>query len=70
MSLSKDTKTIIHTPSCLRHIGVVPGVYDSIYDSYYCEICNRWLEKPCLCGGDDCEYFPNRPNKPIGVKVA
>ncbi len=61
----KDIKVVRHTPYCLKHGAIVPGIYDSKYDSYYCEICNQWLYEACKCGGDDCEYFPNRPEKPL-----
>ena len=64
----KDVKLKGHIPICLRHSTVnfyAPGIYNSKYDSYYCEICNRWLEDPCDCSGDDCAEFLNRPPKPL-----
>ena len=65
----KDVKLKGHIPACLRHGAIVPGIYNSKYDSYYCEICNRWLEDPCDCGGNDCYWYPNRPPKPLFIEV-
>jgi len=36
--------------------------YSEVYDAYYCETCNEWLDSAC----DDptCEYCINRPLTP------
>ncbi len=36
--------------------------YNNRYDAYYCELCNQWLE--VKCNDPECEYCPERPNKP------
>ena len=36
--------------------------YSNQYDSYYCELCNVWLERKCDDTG--CEFCSNRPEKP------
>ena len=61
----EDVVIVRHMPACTRHSQFWIGLYNEEYDSYYCEICNRWLEDDCKCGGDNCKYFPDRPDKPI-----
>ena len=51
-----------HVPICTQ-CGY-PGVRSEQYDSYFCPRCHLWLEPKCKCGGDDCEWFPGRPDKP------
>ena len=68
MGLAKDVVVIKHLPICTRHSHNKAGFYDERYDSYFCEICNRWLEEPCKCGGNDCKWFPKRPDKPLKKK--
>ena len=65
MNLVEDVVVINHKPYCLRHKVNVCGVYNEKYDCYYCPACNRWIEPECKCGGDCCDYFPKRPEKPI-----
>lgn len=36
--------------------------YSYKYDSYYCELCNEWLEKKCK--DPECEFCNVRPEKP------
>ena len=36
--------------------------HESRYDSYYCELCNKWLEEKC--NDPKCEYCNCRPDKP------
>lgn len=36
--------------------------YAQEWDSYYCQVCNEWLEKKCSTG---CVYCEGRPDKPI-----
>jgi hypothetical protein len=36
--------------------------YNSKYDSYYCELCNKWLEEKCADEG--CIFCSKRPEKP------
>lgn len=36
--------------------------YNANYDSYYCELCNKWLEEKC--NDPECEYCIGRPDKP------
>ena len=33
------------------------------YDAYYCASCNEWMESKC--DDPECEYCPNRPEKPV-----
>jgi hypothetical protein len=33
------------------------------YDAYYCASCNEWLESKC--DDPECEYCPNRPDRPV-----
>lgn len=42
--------------------------YSDEFDAYYDDETNEWLESKC----DDptCEYCPNRPEKPSGIKDA
>jgi hypothetical protein len=56
-------KVVIHIPYC--DCGTA-GIRDREYDSYYCPVCNKWLEPECSCKarGDDCS-FPDRPEKPL-----
>jgi hypothetical protein len=37
--------------------------FSDVYDSYYCQNCNMWLED--LCPDEDCGYCKNRPEKPL-----
>ena len=37
--------------------------YNSKYDSYYCEICNKWTED--RCGDPNCTFCEPRPEKPL-----
>jgi len=34
-------------PYCLAHAEPIEGTMNKQYDAYYCEPCNRWLEKGC-----------------------
>jgi hypothetical protein len=36
--------------------------YNEIYDSIYCELCNKWLEEKC--NDEKCEYCAERPDTP------
>lgn len=60
----EDVIVFKHVPYCMKHGYYISGVYNEEYDSYYCNLCNRWLEPMCKCGGNDCEFFPNRPVNP------
>lgn len=33
------------------------------YDSYYCSLCNEWLDPKCE--DPDCSYCPKRPDRPM-----
>ena len=33
-----------------------------MYDSYYCESCNEWLENSCT--DSNCKFCKQRPEKP------
>ena len=55
----ENVEVIGHRPFCTLHKVFELGEYFEKYDSYYCKLCNRWLESKCVCG-----MFPNRPNKP------
>ena len=35
--------------------------YSNKYDSYYCELCNKWLEEKC--SDTECDFCAIRPNK-------
>jgi hypothetical protein len=37
--------------------------YDEEFDSYFCSICDCWLER--VCGDTECEYCGERPEKPL-----
>ena len=36
--------------------------YSNMYDSYYCESCNEWLENSCT--DSNCKFCKQRPEKP------
>ena len=36
--------------------------YSNRYDSYFCELCNQWLEQSCT--DPNCEFCSSRPKKP------
>jgi hypothetical protein len=36
--------------------------YNKKHDAYYCESCDKWLEKNC--GDPECDYCRDRPEKP------
>ena len=36
--------------------------YSNKFDSFYCELCNKWLEK--TCNDPSCEFCSSRPSKP------
>lgn len=36
--------------------------YNEKYDSYFCELCNKWKEDKC--GDDACHFCSDRPQKP------
>lgn len=36
--------------------------YNSRHDAYYCELCNKWLERKC--DDQNCEFCNDRPEKP------
>ncbi len=59
----KDVEVINHKPHCTRHVKPQPGIHMQDCDSYYCDICNRWLESTCGCINNVCG-FQNRPEKP------
>ena len=60
----ENVKVIKHLPYCTKHNPYHPGTHDMDYDSYYCDICNRWLELVCSCNGK-CEFSKKkRPEKP------
>lgn len=40
--------------------------FNDRHDAYYCETCDKWLEKKC--NDDMCEYCTVRPDKPSEVK--
>ena len=66
--IDKNVIVIDYQLYCEIHHVRYPGEYVDAYDSHFCKICNRWLEKPCKCGGNDCAMFPFRPDKPSQVK--
>lgn len=35
------------------------------HDAYFCKVCDAWLESQCT--DSDCEFCPNRPEKPSMV---
>lgn len=35
--------------------------YSEKYDACFCMNCNKWLESKC--GGENCEFCKDRPNK-------
>lgn len=37
-------------------------VLNKQYDAFYCELCNKWLEKKC--DDPNCEFCKQRPDKP------
>ena len=37
--------------------------YNRIYDCYYCQYCNAWLEEKCT--DSQCQFCPKRPEKPL-----
>jgi len=39
------------------------AIYQETFDAYFCAYCNLWLEKKC--GDKNCDYCPNRPDKPL-----
>jgi NADH pyrophosphatase NudC (nudix superfamily) len=39
--------------------------YSSKVDTYYCELCNKWLEEKCT--DPECHYCTTRPEKPSQV---
>ncbi len=39
------------------------AIYHETFDAYFCAYCNIWLEKKC--GDSECDYCPNRPDKPL-----
>jgi hypothetical protein len=41
-------------------------VYYEDFDAYFCPNCNYWTESKC--SDADCEYCPNRPEKPLPHK--
>ncbi|WP_397539108.1 hypothetical protein [Rummeliibacillus pycnus] len=41
-------------------------VYNEDFDAYFCPKCNYWNE--AQCSDPDCEYCPNRPEKPLPHK--
>ncbi|MGG0658104.1 hypothetical protein [Rummeliibacillus pycnus] len=41
-------------------------VYNEDFDAYFCPKCNLWTESQC--SDPDCEYCPNRPEKPLPHK--
>lgn len=41
-------------------------VYYEYFDAYFCPNCNSWTESKC--GDTDCDYCPNRPEKPLRHK--
>lgn len=46
-------KTKPRRGTCKDH-GVL--AYSERWDSYYCPVTNKWLEPPCKCSPDECEY--------------
>lgn len=39
--------------------------YSEKYDTYFCELCNTWLESKC--DDPECDYCVNRPAKPSQI---
>lgn len=37
--------------------------YSEDFDTFYCEVCNLWLEERCV--DPLCDVCPNRPIRPI-----
>lgn len=45
--------------------------YNEKYDSYYCNICDKWLEKICKCKPyDNCPYKNTIPSRPIKPSIS
>jgi DNA-directed RNA polymerase subunit RPC12/RpoP len=44
--------------------------YNYEYDSYYCELCNAWLEDTKCSPELNCRYCSARPVKPSMIKKA
>ena len=42
--------------------------YSCKYDAFYCEECNKWLDKPCGCAY--CMARPQKPMMPVRTESA
>lgn len=40
--------------------------YETVYDTFYCEQCDIWLESTCPI--EDCSFCSSRPEKPSDIK--
>lgn len=49
-------------PRCSVHFQI-DSKYSEKYDTYYCELCNEWLEKRCR--DFICIYCHDRPDRPM-----
>jgi hypothetical protein len=50
-------------PACKCCGKVDMVLLNEMYDAYYCEKCNAWLEE--ACDDPNCMFCKNRPEKPI-----
>lgn len=56
----------------IRNEGIDEGKfsYDSYYDSYYCIVCDTWLNKACGHSYPDCHsHCDERPERPSDGEV-
>lgn len=42
------------------------GKYNKVYDAYYCEYCNKWLEEKCD-SKYECTLCKDRPKEPLSI---
>jgi hypothetical protein len=49
---------IRHCPHCGS-----ARIYHDDYDSYFCPVCNMWLES--ACSDPSCSYCRSRPERPL-----
>ena len=53
------------TPSSKCPVCESEKIYSTKYDSYFCELCNAWLEKGCA--DPECEFCSQRPKYPSQI---
>lgn len=63
VAMIEDVKVVMHRLYCTKHKTPHSGTYNMDYDSFYCSICNRWLEPECDCPNNTCD-FKNRTEFP------